>query len=142
MLSGPDYYVIADGRVWCVSSAAWVAGDDAAYQAWLAAGHTAGRAPDADGTASASGLHDALVFYGLPLGALATAGEMGAAIRAERDRRIAATDYLVMPDYPMATDALAAVKTYRQTLRDLPARDGFPWDGDIAAAPWPALPNM
>ena len=71
-----------------------------------------------------------------------TAKEQTTTIRAERDRRIAATDYLVMPDYPIAANALAAVKTYRQALRDLPARDGFPWDGDIAAAPWPALPDM
>mgnify|MGYP001329868846 CR=1 FL=1 len=142
MRSVPEYYVIADGRVWCVSSAAWVADDNAEYQAWLAAGHAAGRAPDADGQCSAAGLHDALTFYGLPLGALATAAEMGAVIRAERDKRIGATDYLLMPDYPLAAESLAAVKTYRQALRDLPAQEGFPWAGEISAVPWPAMPTI
>ena len=61
-------------------------------------------------------------------------------LRAERDRRIAATDYLIMPDYPLAEDSRAAVQSYRQALRDLPTKEGAPWDGGGDATPWPAMP--
>ena len=46
-------------------------------------------------------------------------------LRAERDRRIAATDYLLMPDYPLAENSRAAVQSYRQALRDLPTQEGW-----------------
>jgi hypothetical protein len=63
--------------------------------------------------------------------------EAFAALRAERDKRLADTDYLIMPDYPIAKADLKAVKAYRQALRDLPQQDGAPWiDGEI---PWPVL---
>ncbi len=61
-------------------------------------------------------------------------------LRAERDARVAATDYLLMPDYPLSDEARAAVRDYRQTLRDLPSRDGAPWDGGEEATPWPDMP--
>lgn len=60
-----------------------------------------------------------------------------ASLRAERDRRIAATDYLVMPDYPLTEEAKATVSTYRQALRDLPQQAGAPWDGGGDLTPWP-----
>ena len=63
-------------------------------------------------------------------------------LRAERDRRIAATDYLIMPDYPLAEDYRAAVQSYRQALRDLPTKEGAPWDGGGDATPWPAMPAV
>ena len=63
-----------------------------------------------------------------------------ARLRAERDRRIAATDYLLMPDYPLAENSRAAVQSYRQALRDLPTKEGAPWDGGGDATPWPAMP--
>lgn len=63
-----------------------------------------------------------------------------ARLRAERDVRIAATDYLLMPDYPLSDEARAAISAYRAALRDLPARDGAPWDGGGEATPWPAMP--
>ena len=67
-----------------------------------------------------------------------TVEELAARVRAERDRRITATDYLVMPDYPLDTDKLEEIKVYRQALRDLPQQPGFPWDGpDDPACPWP-----
>lgn len=69
-----------------------------------------------------------------------TPKEQASSIRAERDRRIAATDYLFMPDYPIAEQQLALVRVYRQTLRDLPEQKGFPWSGPDGA-PWPALPE-
>lgn len=66
-----------------------------------------------------------------------TKAQLFALLRAERDRRMAATDYLLMPDYPLASDARAAVSAWRQALRDLPAREGAPWDGGGEATPWP-----
>lgn len=61
-------------------------------------------------------------------------------LRAERDQRLTATDYLLMQDYPLQEDQRTAVQTYRQALRDLPAQDGAPWDGGGEATPWPELP--
>lgn len=59
------------------------------------------------------------------------------ALRAERDKRLAETDYMVMPDYPIEAAKLEAVKAYRQALRDLPQQEGAPWvDGEI---PWPVM---
>lgn len=46
-----------------------------------------------------------------------------AEIRAERDRRLAATDWMAMPDNPRCTPELL---TYRQALRDITAQPGFP----------------
>ena len=63
-------------------------------------------------------------------------------LRAERDSRIAATDYLIMPDYPLAEDSRAAVQSYRQALRDMPTKEGAPWDGGGEATPWPAMPAV
>ena len=63
-----------------------------------------------------------------------------ARLRAERDARISATDYLMTADYPLSDEAKAAVRDYRQTLRDLPSRDGAPWDGGEEATPWPDMP--
>lgn len=70
-----------------------------------------------------------------------TVEELAASIRAERDRRIAATDYIVMPDYPLPADKLKEIKVYRQALRDLTQQQGFPWDGpDDPACLWPVNP--
>lgn len=66
-----------------------------------------------------------------------TVTELFTSLRAERDRRIAATDYLVMPDYPLTEEAKATVSTYRQALRDLPQQAGAPWDGGGDLTPWP-----
>lgn len=44
-------------------------------------------------------------------------------IRAERDRRLAATDWMARPDNPRCTPKLLA---YRQALRDVTAQPGFP----------------
>ena len=63
-------------------------------------------------------------------------------LRAERDRRIAATDFLLMQDYPIKEDQRTAVQAYRQALRDLPAQDGAPWDGGGKETPWPAAPEV
>lgn len=63
-----------------------------------------------------------------------------ASLRAERDSRLDATDYLLMPDYPLSDDQRAVVQAYRQALRDLPAQSGAPWDGGGEGTPWPELP--
>ena len=63
-----------------------------------------------------------------------------ASLRAERDSRLDATDYLLMPDYPLSDEQRAVVQAYRQALRDLPAQPGAPWDGGGEGTPWPELP--
>ena len=63
-------------------------------------------------------------------------------LRTERDRRIAATDYLLMTDYPISEEDKATVQTYRQALRDLPAQEGAPWDGGEEETPWPQVPAV
>ena len=60
--------------------------------------------------------------------------ELAAAIRAERDALLAATDWTQLPDVPEETRALWA--DYRQALRDVPQQDGFPHDIN-----WPEKPN-
>lgn len=61
-------------------------------------------------------------------------------LRGMRDGKIAATDYLIMPDYPLPEEKKAGVLAYRQALRDLPAQSGAPWDGGGEGTPWPELP--
>ena len=69
-----------------------------------------------------------------------TVEDLAASIRAERDKRIAATDYLVMPDYPISQENLEEIKVYRQALRDIPQQQGFPWNGpDDPECTWPSL---
>ena len=60
---------------------------------------------------------------------------LAASARQKRDRLIAATDYLVTPDYPIESDKLAKVKIYRQALRDIPGQSGFP-----RSITWPDKP--
>lgn len=61
-------------------------------------------------------------------------------LRAERDQRLAATDYLLMEDYPLDNTHKEAVRLYRQALRDLPSQEGAPWDGGGESTPWPVMP--
>lgn len=81
----------------------------------------------------------------LPDGALDTAPDAWAAVikradyaaaaaevRAERDKRIAATDWTVLGD---AKTAKADWREYRQALRDVPEQAGFPY-----AVQWPVPP--
>lgn len=63
-------------------------------------------------------------------------------LRAERDSRLSATDYLLMQDYPLDNTLKEAVRLYRQALRDLPAQEGAPWDGGGDETPWPAAPKV
>lgn len=63
--------------------------------------------------------------------------EIAEQVRLERNRRIAATDYLAMPDYPLSDEDKAAVMAYRQALRDVPTQDGFPRE-----VVWPEVPAV
>lgn len=65
-----------------------------------------------------------------------------ASLRAERDKRIAETDYLILPDYPITKANKDKVKEYRQALRDLPEQEGAPWDGGKEGTPFPEFPEI
>ena len=61
-----------------------------------------------------------------------------ARIRAERDRRLDATTWLVERhkeqtagniETSITGEDYAALLAYRQALRDLPQQEGFPWEG-------------
>ena len=66
------------------------------------------------------------------------ADEIAAAeVREKRDKLIAETDYLLMPDYPISAKNLESIKAYRQTLRDIPQKDGFP-----LSVTWPEKPTI
>ncbi|NRP03304.1 tail fiber assembly protein [Stenotrophomonas maltophilia] len=54
----------------------------------------------------------------------------------ERSRRLRATDWTQMDDAPLTTEKKLEIQAYRQLLRDLPSRPGFP---DV---PWPQFPGM
>ena len=62
-------------------------------------------------------------------------------LRGQRDAKLNATDKYLLPDYPISESDLAAIKAYRQLLRDLPAQPGAPWDGGGKETPWPELPK-
>ncbi|WP_281660513.1 tail fiber assembly protein [Microvirgula aerodenitrificans] len=63
--------------------------------------------------------------------------QLADAVRARRDALITATDYLLMPDYPISAEQLAEVRAYRQALRDVPLQAGFPQTID-----WPEPPTI
>lgn len=52
-------------------------------------------------------------------------------VRAERDKRLASTDFYMLQDAPAAPVGIAE---YRQALRDITEQEGFPW-----AVEWPEL---
>ena len=56
------------------------------------------------------------------------------AVRADRDQKLAATDWSQGKD--IADSVSAKYTTYRQELRDVPAQAGFPWD-----VQWPTQPE-
>lgn len=62
------------------------------------------------------------------------------AIRQERNTRIAATDYLMLPDYPLTEGERAVWEEYRAALRGITELEGFPWGG-TESAPWPDQPH-
>lgn len=63
--------------------------------------------------------------------------EVAEQVRAERDRRIAETDWFMMSDYPADPETLEVVKGYRKALRDITLQSGFP-----RAFKWPVVPKV
>ena len=59
------------------------------------------------------------------------------AVRAQRDKLLAATDWAVLPDSPLDESSKTSLKTYRQALRDVPQQEGFP--NNIS---WPNMPEI
>jgi len=59
--------------------------------------------------------------------------QAAASVRAERDSKLANSDWTQVADAPVDQTAWA---NYRQSLRDVPAQAGFPWDVN-----WPSKPE-
>ena len=66
-----------------------------------------------------------------------TDDEVAAQVRGERDAKIAATDYLAMPDYPLSDGERVQVFAYRQALRDVPTQEDF-----LREVVWPSEPKI
>ena len=60
-------------------------------------------------------------------------------LRFERNKRLAATDFYLMPDYIVDEIDKQKILEYRQALRDMPQEDDAPWDGGGEKTPWPVL---
>ena len=124
------FYQIADGRIWNVAVARFV--DDVPSQAEVIPLRRGGVLGDV------SYLRRTLEFYGYTVGdELLTDEDRAKSIREKRDQLLAETDYLLMPDYPISSEALVALKTYRQALRDVPEQSGFP-----KTIEWPSKPEV
>ena len=63
--------------------------------------------------------------------------QLAAELREQRDNKLRATDYAVLPDYPLSDSERDEVTTYRQALRDVPQQAGFPDD-----VTWPEKPSV
>ena len=124
------FYQIADGRIWNVAVARFV--DDVPSQAEVIRLRRGGELGDV------SYLRRTLEFYGYTVGdELLTDEDRAKAAREKRDHLLAETDYLLMPDYPISSEALVALKTYRQALRDIPEQSGVP-----NTIEWPSKPEV
>lgn len=64
-------------------------------------------------------------------------GVLAENVRSERDRRLAETDWYMMPDYSADPETLEVVKIYRKALRDITLQSGFPRDVE-----WPVMPKV
>ena len=124
------HYKLDDNRIWDIQNAKFIPS--------APEGAVIGPCPDEQGRSTVAGLVGCLEFYHFPLGELASQASdyLFVQLRTERDKRLAETDYYVMPDYPATK--LEEVKAYRQALRDLPAQPGAPWTEETI--PWPVNP--
>jgi hypothetical protein len=61
--------------------------------------------------------------------------QQASSVRADRNQRIAATDWLVIKALEAGQLQDFSVAAYRQGLRDIPSQEGFPWD-----IVWPTAP--
>ena len=119
--SPTTHYSLDDGRYWDITAAEFVAS--------LPEGAVCASCGDIDT------LVYNLDFFKFSKGELKTDAEYASEARAERDRLLAETDFLMMPDYPLDEERKAAVLAYRQALRDVPEQAGFPRQID-----WPVKP--
>ena len=62
--------------------------------------------------------------------------ERAEAVRADRNARLAATDWRVVKDLEATGAVVPNWSVYRQALRDIPSQDGFPWN-----IIWPTPPG-
>ena len=129
------YYILDNGRVWSIEQADFVNSPTAAELASAYPRETWSKAPGPDRRCTEESLREALIFYSLPLGTLATDEDLAAEAREKRNALIAETDYMAMPDYPLDEERKAALIAYRQALRDVPEQAGFPRQID-----WPTKP--
>ena len=71
--------------------------------------------------------------------------EAWAALRAERDRRLAETDWIVIQSYERGEPVPEAWAAYRQALRDLPQtltdEEVLAWHEGRGEVPWPEVPS-
>ena len=63
--------------------------------------------------------------------------EAAAEIRAKRNQLLAETDWTQLADSQLDEEAQAAMRAYRQALRDIPQQEGFP-----LSVEWPEEPNL
>ena len=61
--------------------------------------------------------------------------QMAANVRADRDKRLAETDWRVIKHLELNENIPGVWEVYRQALRDVPAQAGFPWE-----VTWPEKP--
>lgn len=61
--------------------------------------------------------------------------DLWATVRAERNRRLAASDWAVLPDVPMTVERRQQWEAYRQALRDITDQ------ADPATIVWPVPPT-
>lgn len=75
------------------------------------------------------------VVVGVVVDDVARAESLAVAIRAERDRLLAESDWTQLPDSPLDEADKATWAAYRQALREVPQQIGFP--DEVA---WPGKP--
>ena len=63
-------------------------------------------------------------------------------LRLACEAKLAETDKLVHPDYPISDETRAALLTYRKDIRELNHKPGAPWDGGGELTPWPEMPTV
>lgn len=135
-------YQLPNKKVWSTKLAKYVEEDSSIVQKWLKETNMS-KIPmspiDKNRKHTEEGLYEALVFYNLPLGELATREDLFKSLRTERDKRIQETDYMFLNDYPLSDDDRNTLTKYRQDLRDLPNQEDAPWDGGGTLTPWPTL---
>lgn len=62
--------------------------------------------------------------------------EQANSVRADRNKRLADTDWVVIKNLELNQNIPGVWEVYRQALRDVPAQSGFPWN-----VTWPVQPE-